>query len=83
MLEERDDLLDRVLHAVELAERGIAPDDAVAEDAAEARSLRVSTSSGSPMPASMRSAAVAYAQGSRLQRSRYSSMLISSACVAE
>ena len=37
VLEERDDLLDRVLHAVELAEGRIAPDDAVAEDAREAR----------------------------------------------
>ena len=37
VLEERDDLLDRVLHAVELAERRIAPDDAVAEDSPEVR----------------------------------------------
>ena len=37
MLEERDDLLDRVFHPVELAERRIAPDDAVAEDPGEAR----------------------------------------------
>ena len=59
MLEERDDLLDRVFHAVELAERRIAADHAVAEEAGSRWSLRVSTSSGSPIPASMRSAAVA------------------------
>ncbi len=35
MLEEGDDLLDRVFHAVELAERRIAPDDPVSEDPAE------------------------------------------------
>ena len=35
MLEERDDLIDRILHSVEFAERGIAPDDAVAEDPRE------------------------------------------------
>ena len=35
MLEERDDLLDRVFHAVELAEGWVAPDDAVAEQPAE------------------------------------------------
>ena len=33
MLEEGDDLRDRVFHAVELGERGIALDDAVGEDA--------------------------------------------------
>ena len=37
MLEERDDLLDRVFHAEELAEGRVAPDDAVAEDPGEAR----------------------------------------------
>ncbi len=35
MLEERDDLIDRVLHPVELAKRGIAPDDPVTEDPPE------------------------------------------------
>ena len=46
-------------------------------------SLRVSTSSGSPMAASMRSAAVAYAHGSRLHRARYSSRLKSCSWAVE
>ena len=37
VLEEGDDLRDRVFHAVELGERGIALDDAVGEDARQAR----------------------------------------------
>ncbi len=37
MLEEGDDLLDRLFHAEELAEGRVAPDDAVAEDPGEAR----------------------------------------------
>ena len=37
MLEERDDLLDRLFHAEELAEGRVAPDDAVAEDPGETR----------------------------------------------
>ena len=36
MLEERDDLLDRLFHAEEFAERRVAPDDAVAENPGEA-----------------------------------------------
>ena len=36
MLEERDDLLDRLFHAEEFAERGVAPDDAIAENPGEA-----------------------------------------------
>ena len=40
MAEEADDPLDRLLHAVELAEGGIHPDGAVHENAAEAGILR-------------------------------------------
>ena len=65
MLEERDDLLDRVLHAVELLERRIAPDRRGCRRGGRAvNRCACRRAPASPMPASMRSAAVAYTDGS-------------------
>jgi hypothetical protein len=53
------DLLDRVLHAVELGERGIDLDDLVGEQPGHARVVARVDHLGSPIAFSMRSAAVA------------------------
>jgi hypothetical protein len=59
MLQVRDQVLDGLLHAVELGEGGVAFDHLVLEDPAQRGSSCVSVSSGSPMAASRRSAAPA------------------------
>ena len=82
MLEERDELLDRVFHAEEFAERRITADDAIAEDTAEALVVaRVAISqladAGDHSPAALAYVAAALAEVEILP------MPISSACVAE
>jgi len=59
MPEVRHDLLDHFFRAVELAEGGVDLDDLVGEYPGQAGIVAVSTISGSPMAASMRSAALA------------------------